>query len=294
MSFETISLVLQHILNTYAQQIPVLIGLAVLFTVLSVFKTQAGSPGSVWWKNPGLTTDISYALIHSVLSPYFKLPAMIVATSILMGAMTEPEVRAYFKDGRGPLSGLPFWAQVVFYVVATDFLHYWIHRIFHNSTMWKFHAIHHSAKEVDWTTTFRIHPINVILQPAAVSVLMMTLGIAPAVTIFVLPFDILTAAWVHSNLKWDLGPLKYVIATPVFHRWHHGPVEEGGNMNFAPTFSLWDYLFGTFYMPEGRLPDNFGVDDEHFPEGYFNQLVYPFRGHKEPEQAVPPVPAELA
>ena len=59
--------------------------------------------------------------------------------------------------------------------------------------------------------------------------------------------------------------------------------QEDGNSNFAPTFAIWDWLFGTFYMPEGRFPQEFGVDDHEFPtEGYLAQLIYPFKS-KRPE-----------
>ena len=75
----------------------------------------------------------------------------------------------------------------------------------------------------------------------------------------------------------DVGPFKYVLATPVFHRWHHTPLEEGGNTNFAGTFPLWDLLFGTYRMPEHRLPDNYGVDDQEIPAEIAGQLAYPFR-----------------
>ena len=76
------------------------------------------------------------------------------------------------------------------------------------------------------------------------------------------PFNMFHSAFVHANLSWTLGPFKYVLATPVFHRWHHTALEQGGNTNFAGTFPLWDILFGTFRMPEGKLPDNYGVDDQ--------------------------------
>jgi len=287
MSWEAPTQLFSHILTTYYHQIPIIIGLAVLFTIIHLFESQQSSKGKAWWRNPGLFTDLSYALIHGIVGPYFKLPALIIAASILLHLSPGIDIATYFSEGRGPLSGLPFWAQVAFYVIVTDFLHYWIHRLFHSASMWRYHAIHHSATQVDWTTAYRIHPVNVMLQSSAVSVLMMSLGIAPSVMLFTLPFDVLTAAWVHSNLKWDLGPLKYVIAGPVFHRWHHGMPGDGGDKNFAPTFSLWDYMFGTFYMPKGRLPENFGTDDHHFPEGYFAQLVYPFKS-KPAEQTAPP------
>jgi sterol desaturase/sphingolipid hydroxylase (fatty acid hydroxylase superfamily) len=96
--------------------------------------------------------------------------------------------------------------------------------------------------------------------------------------IWVAPFNIFHSAFVHANLNWTLGPFKYVLATPVFHRWHHTSPEEGGNTNFAGTFPVWDILFGTWRMPEGVLPDNYGVDDqESFPTEIAGQIAYPFR-----------------
>jgi sterol desaturase/sphingolipid hydroxylase (fatty acid hydroxylase superfamily) len=277
MSFEPVVTILKKLADVCSGQIPIIVGLAALFTVLTIFKSQASKPGIVWWRNPGLVTDITYALVHGLAAPYFRLPAMVIVVALLSGIMTSEQAADFVVSGSGPLSALPFWAQVVVYLVVSDFLLYWIHRGFHGAAMWRFHAIHHSSEEVDWTTTYRFHPVNLMLQPALVYIVMLAMGISPQVIAFVLPFDIITAAWVHSNLNWTLGPLKYVIATPVFHRWHHTHPDEGGNANFAPTFSFWDWLFGTFYMPEGKQPNTFGQDDPLLPEGYFRQLIYPLK-----------------
>ena len=92
------------------------------------------------------------------------------------------------------------------------------------------------------------------------------------------PFNIFHSAFVHANLNWTLGPFRYVIATPVFHRWHHTTQAEGRNTNFAGTFPVLDILFGTFRLPEGRLPGQYGVDDQStFPREITGQLAYPFR-----------------
>ncbi|MFT3733380.1 MAG: sterol desaturase family protein [Hyphomicrobium sp.] len=278
MLLDNISLLLQKIFEIYKEQLPIIFGLACLFAVMSIFKSHASDPNKVWWRSRGLATDIAYALIHGIAAPYFKLPALVLAYALLSSTvMTQDEVAAFFRNGGGPLHVLPFWGQVIVQLLVADLFLYWLHRIFHGNTLWRYHAVHHSSEDLDWMSAYRSHPINVIMQPALVSIIMLTLGISPAVMAFLLPFDIITAAWVHSNLNWTLGPLKYVIATPVFHRWHHTLPDEGGNSNFAPTFSFWDYIFGTFYMPEGKIPQDFGCDDPHLPEGYFKQLLYPFR-----------------
>ena len=78
-------------------------------------------------------------------------------------------------------------------------------------------------------------------------------------------------------MSWTFGPLRYALASPGFHRWHHTSQEEGLDKNFAGLFPFIDLLFGTFYMPVGRRPERFGVLNEEVPEGLLGQLAYPFR-----------------
>ena len=66
-----------------------------------------------------------------------------------------------------------------------------------------------------------------------------------------------------------------MLATPVFHRWHHTRLDEGGNSNFAGTFPLWDILFGTFRMPENELPKEYGKDEATMPDAFVGQMVFP-------------------
>jgi sterol desaturase/sphingolipid hydroxylase (fatty acid hydroxylase superfamily) len=206
-----------------------------------------------------------------------RMSLMIGGAALLSGVMTTQEIKDYFEHGRGPLAGLPFWAQVPIYVVASDFLLYWTHRLFHGAGLWRFHAVHHSAEQVDWTTAYRFHPVNLWLGSFLVATIMLFLGIAPTVLLFLVAFDTTTAAFVHANLNWTLGPLKYVVATPVFHRWHHTALDQGGSSNFGSLFSVWDVLFGTLHMPAHALPDHYGIDDPRFPQGFLGQTVHPFR-----------------
>jgi sterol desaturase/sphingolipid hydroxylase (fatty acid hydroxylase superfamily) len=62
----------------------------------------------------------------------------------------------------------------------------------------------------------------------------------------------------------------------VFHRWHHTAAERGGEKNFAATFPVLDLIFGTFYMPAGVLPDQYGIAEREFPESFPAQLAHPF------------------
>jgi sterol desaturase/sphingolipid hydroxylase (fatty acid hydroxylase superfamily) len=66
-----------------------------------------------------------------------------------------------------------------------------------------------------------------------------------------------------------------VIATPVFHRWHHSRETEALDKNFAGLLPIWDILFGTYYMPRDRWPENFGIH-EPMPGGFLAQIWEPF------------------
>ena len=71
------------------------------------------------------------------------------------------------------------------------------------------------------------------------------------------PVFAIFAILLHANLDWDWGPLRSVVASPRFHRWHHTTAERGGEKNFASTFPVLDLMFGTFYMPKNEVPDRY-------------------------------------
>jgi sterol desaturase/sphingolipid hydroxylase (fatty acid hydroxylase superfamily) len=45
------------------------------------------------------------------------------------------------------------------------------------------------------------------------------------------------------------GPLRLLIASPRFHRWHHADVPEAHGKNLANIFPLFDWMFGTYRVP---------------------------------------------
>ena len=261
--------------NTILKIVPVTLGLAVVFSVLSYF--WACNPGNPWWRKKELVTDICYWFFVPLITRVVRIGLLVLAASVFFGIKDADDLIAFYDNGHGPLATLPLWVQGLMFLIVSDFLLYWTHRMFHGGGFWKYHAIHHSSEEIEWISAARFHPVNLFLGTVAVDVLLLVAGISPNVMLWVGPFTIFHSAFVHANLNWSLGPFKYVIATPVFHRWHHTSLEEGGNTNFAGTFPIWDVLFGTFRMPKGVLPDNYGIDDQNFPEGISRQLAYPFQ-----------------
>jgi len=211
-----------------------------------------------------------------VVTRYLRIGMLVLGAALLFGITTADGLIAFYDNGHGPLAALPLPAQMIIFLVGEDIILYWTHRLFHSRNMWKYHAVHHSSEELEWISAARFHPINLFLGSVFADVAMLLIGISPNVFLVLGPFTIAHSAFVHANLDWTLGPFKYVIAGPVFHRWHHTAADRGGEKNFAATFPILDVLFGTFYMPAGELPDRYGVDDREFPTSFPAQMVHPF------------------
>ena len=267
--------VLSMLGQTIEKVVPVTIVLAVIFSVLTHF--WACNDAVPWWKKRELVTDIIYWFFVPVFARVVRIGLLVLGAGVLFNIHDADGLIAFYDNGHGPLSQLPLWAQALLFLVASDFMLYWLHRMFHGGEFWKYHAIHHSSEELDWISAARFHPVNLVLGTISVDVILLIAGISPNIMLWVGPFTTFHSAFVHANLNWTLGPFRYVLATPVFHRWHHTVLEEGGNTNFAGTFPLWDILFGTFRMPEHRMPADYGKDETAMPSEIVGQLAFPFR-----------------
>lgn len=267
--------VLQVSGQTILKILPISILLGIVFAVLTHW--SACNPGRPWWRKREIVTDVCYWFLIPLAARFVRIGLMVMGAAYIYNIHGADELIKFYDDGFGPLAQMPLWAQAVTFVVVSDFLTYWIHRAYHGGGLWKYHAVHHSSEELDWISAARFHPVNIFLGTVLVDVGLLLAGISPNVMLWVGPFTTATSAFVHANLNWTLGPFKYVIAGPVFHRWHHTLANRGGSSNFAGTFPIWDLLFGTFYMPENKLPDAYGIDDQSFPESFGAQLLYPFQ-----------------
>lgn len=261
----------QQIWLTVWHVLPWLAGLAVAFTLLSwLSPCNAGKP---WWEKRGLLTDLGYWIAVPIFTRYLRIWLTVFLTIWIFGISDGQQIADFYLNGHGPLAALPLWVQGLIYLVASDFLLYWIHRGFHRGALWKYHAIHHAPKDVEWLSAARFHPVNLVLGTAAVDIAFLLAGVSPNIFIVIGPFNIITSCMVHANLNWTFGPLRYVLVSPVFHRWHHSRDVVG--RNFASTFALWDVMFGTYYLPKGEVPKAYGIDDEAMPEGMWAQIAYP-------------------
>jgi sterol desaturase/sphingolipid hydroxylase (fatty acid hydroxylase superfamily) len=231
--------------------------------------------------NPGqrrfLGRDLADDVLYWLITVLFFTGASEAFVKLAAGALYPGHAAAFIgrmHAGYAWTAHLPLALQVLAVFVVFDIIQYWVHRAFHVGPLWPFHAIHHSAVDVDWTTSFRFHPVNYVVYIGAVTAFVRLMGFSDAVFAVIAPINFVIGTLVHANLNWTFGPLRYVIASPVFHRWHHARDPAAHNCNFAPTFPVLDLIFGTFHMPKGELPSDYGVDGA--PPHFLAQLIYPF------------------
>jgi sterol desaturase/sphingolipid hydroxylase (fatty acid hydroxylase superfamily) len=259
---------------------PYTLATAAVFTVIGLVATACNETGP-WWRKRGLATDLAYMAVLPGLGSYARIIMLAFGLVVFYGIKDGDGIAAFLAGGRGPLSGLPFAAQVVLYLLISDLIMYGTHRLFHGRRLWAFHAVHHSSEDVEWISGSRFHPVDLVFHSVIADVVPLLLGIPMDVLVWLVPFIVGTSALVHANLNWTFGPFRYLLASPVFHRWHHTSPKQGGNRNFAGTFPFIDLLFGTFYMPKGKLPERYGVPG--VPGDFGGQMLHPFRH--------PPTPA---
>jgi sterol desaturase/sphingolipid hydroxylase (fatty acid hydroxylase superfamily) len=266
--------ILNAILDAWLELTLWLIGFAVVFGALS--KIMPCNPTQPFIRED-MPTDIAYSFIVPILGRFMRLLYMGFGVYLFFRAVAPATLDEYILHGFGPLAQMPIWLQAAIIFLVSDLLLYWTHRWFHTKNMWPFHAIHHSTQHVDWLSTYRFHPVNVWLSFTLVDSIMLLIGFSPAAVGLMAGFNTAYSAMVHANLNWTFGPFKYLFASPVFHRWHHTAQEEGMDKNFAPTFPLLDIVFGTFYMPQSRVPERYGVTGSDIPVGFAPQMIWPFK-----------------
>jgi lathosterol oxidase len=220
----------------------------------------------------GWRTDLVYFGVSSLLVQVTTLLTMKPAMVLFQWA-AHPGLQAW-------VAAQSFVLQFVAILFLTDLTQYWIHRLFHRvPALWRFHQIHHSADVMDWLAGSRLHLVDVAVTRGLTYVPIFLLGFAEAPLFAYVVLVSVQATFIHANVRFNFGPLRWLLATPQFHHWHHGAEAEAIDKNFAVHLPLLDWLFGTFYLPTGRWPAAYGLANGRVvPEGFSRQFVYPLRG----------------
>ena len=253
-----------------------LLVLATVFVPLEQFLALRPAQGLL---RPGWKTDLAHFAVSHLLVQVTVLLTMAPAAMFFRWAVS-PARQAW-------VAAQPAALQFVAILAIADLTQYAVHRAFHRvPTLWRFHEIHHSSRAMDWLASSRLHLVDIVITRALSFVPLYVLGFAAGPTDAYLVFVSFQTIFIHANVRLTFGPLRWVIATPEFHHWHHSAQPEAIDKNFAVHLPLIDRLFGTCYLPDGRWPAQYGVAGTPVPDGYLRQLTYPFR-RAQPAPATP-------
>jgi sterol desaturase/sphingolipid hydroxylase (fatty acid hydroxylase superfamily) len=221
----------------------------------------------------GWQTDLKHFFVSHAGVQILSFATLIPANAFFTWAIDSSLQRA--------VASQPVWLQFIELLLAADLVTYWVHRAFHQLPfLWNFHAIHHSSQEMDWLAGSRTHLVDALLTRSLTFVPIFVLGFSQAALVAYVAFVSFHAVYIHSNTRWRFPVLRWIIATPEFHHWHHTSDEEGIDKNFAAFLPLWDRIFGTAHMPD-HWPKKYGTVKFQPPESYLGQLAYPFRRKRE-------------
>ena len=223
------------------------------------------------WMREGFWTDIA----HFFVTRYF--------VDLMVGAFTFfilfQAMQAGYGDGiREAVTAWPLWLHFILLMLYWSFVSYWDHRLAHTwAWRWRFHAIHHTTKRMDWLVSTRLHPVDQAITRLVGFAPMLFVGIKVEAFLPFFAVAGIVALLNHSNIRWSMGPLNRVIATTHWHHWHHAL--EPQNKNFSNLIVIWDTIFGTYYCPKGEWPKEYGITEE-IDENWFTHMAHPFRRNR--------------
>jgi sterol desaturase/sphingolipid hydroxylase (fatty acid hydroxylase superfamily) len=246
----------------------ILFGLAILAVIfIPLERLFALHPRRVL--RPGWRTDVVHYLVNGA-----ALKVGLVVSVIVVGSVLRALVPAPLRLG---IAASPTWVQIVAGFAITTVGGYAGHRAAHEvPLLWRFHRVHHSIRDLDWLAANHLHPLDETFGRSAAVLPLYALGFGRvSLGAFVILITV-QAIFIHANVRMNFGPVRWLIATPQFHHWHHAREPRAYNTNYAGEFPVLDALFGTLYLPADRWPAQYGIDESE-PAGYLRQIAWPLR-----------------
>lgn len=227
----------------------------------------------------GFTLDLFYVIFFDYLILLFGFFAFAATTEYIfkefLGLLGVTEYILF------DIKKLPFIFQFLIVFLLLDFLQWFGHFLLHRiDFLWQFHKIHHAQEELGFASTRHFHWVEYfVFKPLLfLPFMFMNFSVSEFVALYL---------WIgygftffsHCNIRVNWNWLNYILITPETHYWHHAKtLPNRYGVNFASTTTLWDHIFGFFYLPKDKGQPILGVDDQEIiPKTFFGQMIHPFK-----------------
>jgi sterol desaturase/sphingolipid hydroxylase (fatty acid hydroxylase superfamily) len=243
-------------------------------------------------RNPSNQADIFYLFFNvfmfSVLFGWAVLSYQFISNGIIAGliAVAGPVAPSTWPPyvTRSVITAMLFLA----YELGYWFNHWLSHKV---PVLWEFHKVHHTAEVLTPLTNFRVHPIYgwIFANILAVSVAVAN-GLGNYMfgeTAYQYAFNdtnIILVLFIHAYIHLQhshmwisfRGLAGRIFISPAHHQVHHSNNPEHFDKNFGSCLALWDWMFGTLYVPaKEREPLVFGFPDHPNAHTVKGELVDP-------------------
>ena len=184
------------------------------------------------------------------------------------------------------------------YELGYWFNHWLSHKV---PLLWEFHKVHHTAEVLTPLTNFRVHPVYAWIFA---NILALSAGVANGVGHYLFGHttyqyalsdtNIILVLFIHAYVHLQhshmwisfRGVFGRIFISPAHHQVHHSGNPKHFNKNFGSCLALWDWMFGTLYVPEKeREKLTFGFADRPDAHTFKGEVVTPFveaAGHLKP------------
>jgi sterol desaturase/sphingolipid hydroxylase (fatty acid hydroxylase superfamily) len=143
--------------------------------------------------------------------------------------------------------GSPIIAAVAL-ALWIDLQFYFLHRIEHRF-LWRFHAVHHSVRNLSAINSYH-HWTEALWGVIVLTIPLCFVSIQVGPTLgFLTAIFHYWQFYIHAPTKLHTGPFRWLLIDNRYHRIHHSVEARHFNKNFGALSPLWDWLFGTLYMP---------------------------------------------
>jgi sterol desaturase/sphingolipid hydroxylase (fatty acid hydroxylase superfamily) len=194
------------------------------------------------------------------------------------------------------------------YELGYWFNHWLSHKV---PLLWEFHKVHHTAEVLTPLTNFRVHPVytwifaNILAFSAAIANGLGNYMFGNAAYQYALTdTNIILVLFIHTYVHLQhshmwisfRGLAGRIFVSPAHHQVHHSGDPKHFNKNFGSCLALWDWMFGTLYVPgKEREKLVFGFPNHPDAHTFKGELVNPLinaAGHIWPksERDVPAIP----